>query len=151
MITRAALLGKGPLATTAQAQDQVPPRILSATESARQACQQQGRGIWQSDLALTRPDLNDDGAADWMLDPGEVPCSDGRNMFCGSGGCSLHFGSGSQVTERLAHGWGLIDMGNTRIILLFIHGGNCGGFGYTACAEAIVWSDGGFQSLANKR
>jgi hypothetical protein len=101
--------------------------------------------------AVARTDLDGDGAADTVIDEQGFRCSTAAALYCGTGGCRVHFLVGDSVQSRLAKGWTVTDWAGDRIVLLQVHGTECGGTNLRRCYEALVWSEGAFRSLRDGR
>ncbi|MEV8465807.1 hypothetical protein AB0T83_03290 [Fluviibacterium sp. DFM31] len=142
MSARAILLALSLAATGAAAETEVPVPLQRFLSDAIDACQDLDNGeIAVEPKALRRVDVSGDGTDDWVLDEAQLACSSAASLFCGTGGCMVHFLVGDTVTSYLAKGWEAVDFGPFRPILLQVHGSNCGGFGYNTCVEAVVWQE----------
>lgn len=93
--------------------------------------------------AIVRTDLDGDGSADWVLDETGLACSTAASLMCGTGGCNVHFLIGDVLTTRLAKGWAVVPFPPMTVVLVQIHGVNCGGTNLNACVEAMVWDPTG--------
>ena len=93
--------------------------------------------------AIIRTDLDGDGSADWVLDETGLACSTAASLMCGTGGCNVHFLIGDVLTSRLAKGWAVVPFPPMTVVLVQIHGVNCGGTNLNACVEAMVWDPTG--------
>lgn len=117
-------------------------------EQARQACTAYNGGQFATGAgAITEVDLTGDGAAEVIVDESSYSCSTAASMYCGTGGCLVRIITGGQITKRLAKGWRLIEWGSDRIMLLALHGTECGGSGVDRCYEALIWSGDRFLSV----
>jgi hypothetical protein len=135
----AAILVSGPAAT--QPAD-LPTPLLARLDALRADCAGfEGGALTLGEDAISRPDLNGDGNADWALDTHAMTCSSAASLFCGTGGCSVSFMVGDVLTERLAKGWRLVQFGPFPTLLLQVHGTNCGGTNQNTCIEALVWDE----------
>ncbi len=95
---------------------------------------------------LTQVDLTGDGAADTVFDWGLLQCSTMASAWGGSGGSMLSVLAGGLRWDFLAHGWKVADLGGP-VLLLAVHGGECGGSGAQRCVEAQVWGGESFLSV----
>jgi len=89
--------------------------------------------------AIVRTDLDGDGTADWVLDETFLACSTAASLVCGTGGCNVNFLIGDVLITRLAKGWEVVPFPPMTVLLVQIHGVNCGGTNLNACVEAMVW------------
>ena len=89
--------------------------------------------------AIQQADLNGDGEDDWVLDEFFFRCSTAASLFCGTGGCGVNFQIGDVLTSRLAKGWDVHAMPPLSLVLLQVHGANCGGTNINPCVEAMAW------------
>ncbi len=99
------------------------------------------------DGAITDIDLDGDGTPDKVVEEAKFSCSSAASLYCGTGGCMIHFVVGDQVHSRLGKGWKAVEWAGDTIILLALHGSECGGTNLRRCYEAITWSEGGFKSV----
>lgn len=99
------------------------------------------------DGAITEVDLDGDGTADKVVEEAKFSCTSAASLYCGTGGCMIHFVVGDQVYSRLAKGWMPVKWAGDAIILLALHGSECGGTNLRRCYEAITWSEDGFRSV----
>ncbi|NVK42508.1 MAG: hypothetical protein HWE39_14805 [Oceanospirillaceae bacterium] len=96
-------------------------------------------------------DLNGDGVDDEIIDESTYTCTSSQTLFCGTGGCGLKVIVGDRILERLAKQWQTLDWDGDRILLLQLHGAECGGSGLERCYEAISWGDGDFRTVRPPR
>ncbi len=101
----------------------------------------------QQEGAISEIDLDGDGRADKVVEEAKFSCSSAASLYCGTGGCMIHIIVGDQVYSRLAKGWKPVEWAGDAIILLELHGTECGGTNLRRCYEAITWSEGGFRSV----
>lgn len=92
--------------------------------------------------AIQRIDLTGNGDDDWVVDTHHMQCSSAASMFCGTGGCAVDFIVGDTVLDALSKGWEIVPFGQLRVLLLQIHGSECGGTNLNPCVEALVWDPG---------
>lgn len=122
--------------------------VKRLVEQASQACAAYNGGEFAAGAgAIAEVDLTGDGEADVIVDESAYGCSTAASLYCGSGGCLVRIIANGQTTERLAEGWRLIEWGDDRIVLLALHGTQCGGVGADRCYEALVWSGDRFLSV----
>lgn len=117
-------------------------------QKARQECQSFENGVLEiTDKAITRVDLTGDGEPDELVDSRAFSCSSAASLFCGTGGCSLTAIVGGSTTEFLAKGWRIVDWDGQPVLLLAVHGSECGGTNLRRCYNAMAWSEGAFRSV----
>ncbi|MEP2784416.1 MAG: hypothetical protein ABJO67_21320 [Pseudoruegeria sp.] len=102
------------------------------------------------DEAIQAVDLNGDGALDHVLNEHHLNCDTARSLYCGTGGCQISFLIGDTMDTRLAKGWKLVEFSPMSVVLLPIHGSECGGDNTTPCVQALVWDadKNAFSSIA---
>lgn len=133
-----------PLAASA---DDMPTALSAKLGDLRAFCADfEGGALTVPDDAISRPDLDGDGTPDWLLDEGQLSCSSMASMSCGTGGCGLTLVVNNVLTDRLSKGWQLVDFDPLTVLLVQVHGANCGGTNLTPCVEALVW-DPSLQSF----
>ena len=119
----------------------------AVVDQARQDCRDFEDGVLElTDDVLTRVDLTGDGEPDEVVDAHGFHCSTG-GLFCGTGGCPLTVIVDGMPTEFLAKAWQVVEWGAHPILLLQVHGSECGGTNLRTCFEAVVWSEGGFRTV----
>jgi hypothetical protein len=127
------------------------PAYRSAEEiidRGRDTCERADGGTFTLiDGAITETDLDGDGVSDKVVEEAKFSCSTMASLYCGTGGCMTHLVVGDQVYSRLAKGWKAVEWAGDTIILLALHGSECGGTNLRRCYEAIAWSEGGFKSV----
>jgi len=117
-------------------------------ETGRESCTFFDNGEFSlEEGAITEIDLDGDGAPDKVVMESRFECSTAASLYCGTGGCMTHLVVGDQVYSRLAKGWKSVEWAGDTIILLALHGSECGGTNLRRCYEAITWSEGGFKSV----
>ncbi len=118
--------------------------ILAAAEA---DCRGFENGTFAPDDSVLEADLDGQEPIDRIVDSSRFACSTAANMYCGSGGCSLHAIIGDQSWEIQAEGWRVIDWNGLPILLIARDGGWCGGAGAQICFEAVSWSDGRMMTV----
>jgi hypothetical protein len=96
--------------------------------------------------SITYIDLTGDGKDEEIIDSSDFECSI-SGLFCGSGGCNISVIVNEEVTDFFADNWTVVDWGKHPVLLLAVHGMNCGGSGVMGCVKAVVWSHGAFRSV----
>lgn len=97
--------------------------------------------------AVVQADLTGDGRTEEIVDSRALSCSSAASLFCGTGGCSVTVVAEGRAWAFLAKAWRIVDWNGQPILLLEVHGSNCGGTNLRRCYEAVVWSEGGLRSL----
>lgn len=137
------LLGFGALADQPEYRN-----VEEILANGREACAFFDNGAFSlEDGAITEVDLDGDGAPDKVVMEAHFRCSTAASLYCGTGGCMTHLVVGDQIYTRLAKGWKAVDWAGDVIILLALHGSECGGTNLRRCYEAITWSEGGFKTV----
>jgi hypothetical protein len=121
--------------------------LENVLEEARKNCESFEDGIFEPRDAVQPVDLTGDGVPEIVVDESRFSCSSAASMYCGTGGCMLRAIVGDQTFSWLAKGWEVVDWAGDRILLLQIHGANCGGTNLRRCYEAVVWTDDRFASV----
>jgi hypothetical protein len=121
-----------------------PETILA---EAAAACTEQDGGTFGSEGAVREVDLNGDGTLDTVVDEALFTCTTAASLYGGSGGSMVHFLVGEVEETRLAQGWDTADWSGLPLVLVALHGTECGGVGSDPCVEAMVWRDGRFHSV----
>lgn len=127
----------------ARADEDMPPALQARIDAATADCKGFDNGtLTVPAQALSRPDLNGDGAPDWALDEGALQCSTAASLFCGSGGCSTAFVIDGTETEIFGRDWELVTTTFGPVLLSFTGGVDCGESNAAPCVRALVWGDG---------
>lgn len=118
----------------------------SVLEAFRQ-CRSYGRPSLERNFETIR-DYNNDGVPDYLLDYGAFRCGDTVSYFCGSGGCRMElYLSGPEghqkQFDRTVRQMQII-AGNRPVLLLALHGGNCGQIGAYDCRQRLTWNGRSF-------
>lgn len=125
-----------------------PPAVEAILADGAAACAGVEDGTFAlAEDAVAHVDLTGDGQPDWVVAERGFRCSTSAALYCGTGGCMVHFVVGSSVDARIAKGWTRIDWPPATVILLELHGTECGGTNLRRCVEAITWSEGAFRSI----
>ena len=120
-------------------------------ESARKSCYDLENGqLSTTDNAISKIDLTGDGQLDEIVDSCRFTCSTAASLFQSTGGCLVSVVANKTVTEFLAKGWKVITWGKQPILLLAVHGSECGVATLRGCYRAVVWSDNGFRTTSEK-
>lgn len=87
-----------------------PPEVFDIVKEAQRLC----RGTFSAaPEAVTRRDLNGDGADDWVIDSRAFQCSGSSDTYCGGNGCGVDTvinGARGLLTLR---GWDTVTEGGT--------------------------------------
>lgn len=115
---------------------------------AREICRSFDNGVLEvGSGAITSVDLTGNGNPDEIVDHGEFTCSTALSLFCGTGGCSMTAIADGKPFEFLTKAWKVVDWDSQPILLLVVHGSECGGDNLRRCYRAEVWSEDGFRSV----
>jgi hypothetical protein len=139
-------------ANLAHASEAVAERNELALKKVIERAEQDCKGYQDGKLIMTkkawpRIDLTGDGNPDVIVDARRFRCSTAATLWCGTGGCPITVITDGRAHEFLAKGWKVVDWSNLRILLLEVHGSECGGTNLRNCVRAVVWSEGAFRSV----
>lgn len=119
-------------------------------DEARKECNSFEDGILElEDGAVSNIDITGDGKLNEIIDSGKLSCSSARSLFCGTGGCTVHLVTDLSSTEFLAKGWKIVNWYEQPIVLLAVHGSECGGNNLRRCYQALVWSEDKFRAFGD--
>ena len=118
---------------------------------AAKACTEQDNGTFTSEGAVKEVDLTGDGTADTVVDEALFQCSTAASLYGGSGGSMVHFIANGSETTRLVQGWDTANWAGSTLVLLALHGSECGGAGVDPCFEAMTWGANSFVSVRPKQ
>lgn len=103
---------------------------------------------------ITSVDFNGDGTVDAVLDQHKVGCGGSPVLWAGTGGSPVRL-----YVSNAAGGWDehttggfagrVVMMGHVPVWVQLVHGTACNGAGALPCAEALIWGDGKFRSVAD--
>ena len=136
------LLAVATLAFPLYAQDlnELPPALAEKLAAAEKSCSEFDNGTFSVAFgAVKRTDLDGDLQPDWALDEAGFACSSAASLFCGTGGCMSHFLIGDSLSSILNQGWDMTQIGPFHVLLIDVHGSQCGGINPTPCIVAGVW------------
>jgi hypothetical protein len=114
----------------------LPAALAEKVAAAEQECAQIDNG--QFDLArgaVTRVDLDGDGAADWVLEDSGYACSTAAAFYCSTAGCVSRFLIGETLTSIRNQGWQMVTFDQTPVLLARLHGTDCGGTDIGDCCH----------------
>lgn len=135
---------------SAQSSDATEASVAAMIDQVRSDCASFESGkLTVTANAVTRTDLTGDGIDDAVVDTAGLECSSAASLYCGTGGCTLFLVTGAETMDVLAKGWKVVDWGGDRVLLLQIHGANCGGTNLRRCYRAMVWSEEGWRFTGN--
>ena len=86
-------------------------------------------------------ELNNTGESLTVLDEAEFECSSSASMYCGSGGCRVHFLLNEDSISGQVQGWEYID----GQVLLGLHGSACDQVGTEPCYKKLKIQKGRFN------
>lgn len=99
-------------------------------------------------------DFNGDGVIDPVLDQSKVGCDGSAAAWSGTGGAPVRI-----FVSNVQGGWDehttggfagrVVVMGHVPVWVQLVHGTACDGAGALPCAEALIWGDGAFRSVAD--
>lgn len=116
------------------------------------ACAAQDNGTFTSDGAVKAVDLTGDGKPDTVVDENFFKCSTSASLFNGgTGGSMVHFIVDGAEQSFLVKDWDTANWEGATLILLALHGGECGGAGVDPCFEALTWGANSFVSVRPKQ
>jgi hypothetical protein len=97
--------------------------------------------------SVTEVDLTGDGLPETLVDAGAFICEGAMSAFSGTGGAPLTVFVGSLQADFLTKGWQVIPTAPGPVLLMQVHGSNCGGIGADPCFQAVVWNGQQFMSM----
>jgi hypothetical protein len=118
--------------------------ILAEAEA---QCLGMGGGTFAPGPAVQQVDLTGDGQPEVLIDWAVFACAEARSAFSGTGGSPLTVLVGEQRFEMRSKGWRLIDVPAGKVLLMQVHGTDCGGIGADPCFEAAIWNGERFMTL----
>lgn len=119
---------------------ELPAPFQARVDAATAECAAFEDGTFALDWgAVVRADLDGDLQPDWVLDEFGFRCSSAASLYCGNGGCAAHFLVGESLSTIVTRGWDLAQLGPQRVLLVDVHGSDCGGIGPTPCVVSSVW------------
>ena len=117
-------------------------------EEARQDCQSFEDGkLTLGENVYTQIDVTGDGKPDEAIDFSEISCSTAASLYCGTGGCSLEVIADGKSTRFLTKDWKVFVWDEQPILMLIVHGSECGGNNLRRCYRATVWTEQGFSTV----
>ena len=102
--------------------------------------------------AIQKADLTGDGSKDYIFWSQKLFCSSNNFIWSGSGGGKISLVVGDYVSNFFARDMQITyPYGpNFPIIIFFVHGSMCNGYGATNCLLAAVWGDGKFEYVGRE-
>jgi len=102
--------------------------------------------------AIQKADLTGDGYKNYIFSSQKLFCSSNNFIWSGSGGGKISLVVGDHVSTFFARNMEITyPYGpNFPIIIFFVHGSMCGGYGATSCMLATVWGDGKFEYVGRE-
>lgn len=89
--------------------------------------------------ALFENDFDSDGQQDPLLDLDLVKCGN-YGLPCGNAGCGVMLLVNSSIYHYASRNWRVVSFGDYPVLLLSVHGTQCGGSGVDRCVEAFSWN-----------
>jgi len=114
----------------------------------REICAENGETLIGPDQVWLPLDLGPDAPGAQVFASPDWGCSATPGLFWHTGGGEVMFRVEGEVYQATARGWTVIEVWDLPVILLSRHGSFCMGAGYQPCFEALVWSDGRWQTMA---
>jgi hypothetical protein len=101
------------------------------------------------DLGAVEGGVPSTDTTDWLIDGAGLTCPGMASLFCGgTGGCRMVLFSGhGAAREVLAKGWALTEAAGARLLILQVHGTECGGTNLRRCYRAVGISEEGYRSI----
>jgi hypothetical protein len=102
--------------------------------------------------AIQKADLTGDGYKNYIFSSQNLICSSNNFIWSGSGGGKISLVVGDHVSTFFARDMEITYPygSNFPIIIFFVHGSMCGGYGATSCMLATVWGDGKFEYVGRE-
>jgi hypothetical protein len=132
------------------------PRVYASSlvdtviQQARHECQSLDNGKMDiGEQAVTHIDVTGDGSPDQIVDSSKFSCSSAASLFCGTGGCGVTVVANGTQSRFLAKAWKVVQWDNQPILLLVVHGSECGGNNLRRCYRATVWTESGFSTVGD--
>lgn len=89
--------------------------------------------------AVTPVELTGDATPETIVDWAKFSCSTMASAWGGTGGSLISVLIGDTRSDYMALGWKVVDFGGP-VLLLQVHGAECGGTGSDPCVDAEVWN-----------
>lgn len=89
--------------------------------------------------SVSQVDLTGDATPETIVDWSGFACSTMASPWGGTGGNLISVLIGGQRSDFMALGWKVVDF-NGPVLLLAVHGAECGGTGSDPCVDARVWN-----------
>lgn len=123
---------------------ELPFALREKVKNAEKACRDfdNGKFVLDND-AIERIDLDGDGLADWVVNETGFSCSSAASLYGGTGGSMSHFLVGGKVASILNQGWEVVRLAQHVVVLIDVHGSQCGGINPTPCVTSSVWDSEG--------
>ncbi len=96
--------------------------------------------------AVQEVELTGTGPAEVLVDWSKFNCSSAASLWGGTGGQTLSLLAGGIRQDWLVLGWQVAQFGQP-VLLVQLHGSECGGSGSQPCVEALVWGGESFLSV----
>lgn len=105
------------------------------------------------DIIVTT-DFNRDGVIDPILDQALATCGGSSALWSGTGGSPVRIFVSNDRGGWDEHSTGgffgrVVTINHTPVWLSLVHGTACDGAGALPCAQALIWGDGRFRSVAD--
>lgn len=104
-------------------------------------------GTFAPNDAVAMLDVTGDGLPDTVIDWGKFGCEKAASAFSGTGGAPLTVLVGDQRFDKRSKGWLVVPTPPGPVLLMQVHGTECGGIGADPCFEAAIWNGERFMTL----
>jgi hypothetical protein len=111
------------------------------------ACTALDGGAFAPNDAVSRPDVTGDGQPDTVIDWGRFGCEKAASAYAGTGGAPLTVLVDGARHDMRSKGWFLLPTPPGPVLLMQVHGTECGGIGADPCFEAVIWNGTRFMSM----
>lgn len=96
--------------------------------------------------AVQEVELTGAAPAEVLVDWSKFNCSTAASLWGGTGGQTMSLLTNGLRQDWLVLGWQVAQFGQP-VLLLQLHGAECGGTGSQPCVEALVWGGESFLSV----
>jgi len=115
-------------------------RVDSLIDGAVVSCNEIGGKLDVETLAVQAINVGGEPGSITVVDESLLSCSASASMYCGSGGCAVHFLSDQYTLTMQLQGWEK----KLKSIRLGLHGTACGQVGAVPCFKELTFVEGSF-------
>jgi len=115
-------------------------RVDSLIDGAVVSCNEIGGKLDVETLAVQAINVGGEPGSITVVDESLLNCSASASMYCGSGGCAVHFLSDQYTLTMQLQGWEK----KLKSIRLGLHGTACGQVGAVPCFKELTFVEGSF-------